>query len=466
MDDQRSFAALSGDFNPLHLDPQVARRTVIGRVAVHGVHTLLWALDRLCADDPSVTALRSLRAKFDAPIALGRTVGLRIERPARGGVKLVVVGDDGADALVAVVETAPRPAGAWRGRTEPPVPVCENPSIDDLPGLSGSLALVLPSGLEALFPHLARAFDGPQIAALLASTRLVGMVCPGLHSIFSELRLRFEDAPPAEVMDHRVTHWDPRFGLVEIGVAGSAFEGRIRAFRRPEPVRQPSFAELRSSVPPAVAADAFAGQKALVIGGSRGLGELTAELLASGGADVAVTYHTGEADARRLVGEAAEAGLSMTAHPFDVLSPSFADFADAPPTHLYVFASPRIPVGIVGRFDVAAFERLCAHYSVGLARLAQAFATAFPNRPCTVWFPSTMFLDDGEKKFAEYRAAKACAEETAAVLATTFAKMRFLSARLPRLPSDQTRSLVDVEVADPVETLVRELLAVAAAGRP
>lgn len=47
MADQSFFARLSGDFNPIHLDPLAARRTRAGDTVVHGVHMLAWSLDRL-----------------------------------------------------------------------------------------------------------------------------------------------------------------------------------------------------------------------------------------------------------------------------------------------------------------------------------------------------------------------------------------------------------------------------------
>src|SRR5438093_7142373 len=47
--DQERFAELSGDFNPLHLDPVQARRELFGDVVVPGVHGVLDALDRYVA---------------------------------------------------------------------------------------------------------------------------------------------------------------------------------------------------------------------------------------------------------------------------------------------------------------------------------------------------------------------------------------------------------------------------------
>ena len=44
-DNQESFATLSGDWNPLHVDEEIARRTLAGSTVIHGIHGVLWALN-------------------------------------------------------------------------------------------------------------------------------------------------------------------------------------------------------------------------------------------------------------------------------------------------------------------------------------------------------------------------------------------------------------------------------------
>ena len=56
--DQARFAAVSGDRNPVHLDPVLARRTPAGAPVVHGVHLLLWGLDALARAERALPPMR------------------------------------------------------------------------------------------------------------------------------------------------------------------------------------------------------------------------------------------------------------------------------------------------------------------------------------------------------------------------------------------------------------------------
>ena len=58
----------------------------------------------------------------------------------------------------------------------------------------------------------------------------------------------------------------------------------------------------------------LAGRRALVTGGSRGIGAATARLLARAGADVAITYRTRQADAEAVAAEIAALGRRASVH--------------------------------------------------------------------------------------------------------------------------------------------------------
>lgn len=79
-DHVRAFAELSGDYNPLHFDPEFAARTKFGRLVVQGGLTtgLLHALVAMDMPGPG-TVFLSQNWKFTAPVYIGDTIAARAE---------------------------------------------------------------------------------------------------------------------------------------------------------------------------------------------------------------------------------------------------------------------------------------------------------------------------------------------------------------------------------------------------
>ena len=73
INDQRDFAQLSGDWNPIHVDPIQARRLLFGEPVVHGIHLVLWALERL-AGAAQIAALSVTTAGGDQSPAGPRSI--------------------------------------------------------------------------------------------------------------------------------------------------------------------------------------------------------------------------------------------------------------------------------------------------------------------------------------------------------------------------------------------------------
>ena len=193
-EDQLSFAALSGDFNPIHVDAVAARRLMFGRPVVHGVHAVLWAMDQLLAthfaDRATALCIRTLSVEFRSPMLVDDSIGLTIVRQASGSFQLDLSsnGNDAAGITLWIED-----AGASVVAVQPTLPERLAPR-ELAPGRvkisPGRLPLHLDPNLSAtLFPHLARLLDPAQFAALLATTRLVGMELPGLHSLYTGMEL-------------------------------------------------------------------------------------------------------------------------------------------------------------------------------------------------------------------------------------------------------------------------------------
>src|SRR5262249_52941521 len=92
--DSDAFARLSGDFNPLHIDPTRARRLIFGAAVPHGVHVLLGALDATFARLEHPLSMQSLRVAFLAPAKHVEPLTTRVSEAERGVVLITVLQDD------------------------------------------------------------------------------------------------------------------------------------------------------------------------------------------------------------------------------------------------------------------------------------------------------------------------------------------------------------------------------------
>jgi acyl dehydratase len=85
-ENQAMIYRLSGDFNPLHIDPAVARQGGFDRPILHGLATFGFAgravLASLCGNDPA--RIRRIDARFASPVYPGETIETEIWRETHG----------------------------------------------------------------------------------------------------------------------------------------------------------------------------------------------------------------------------------------------------------------------------------------------------------------------------------------------------------------------------------------------
>lgn len=456
--DQQLFAHLSGDVNPMHVDAVAARRLLTGRPVVHGVHTLLTVLERWPTSWPSTWRLD---ADFLNPLSVGDDLVYRFEHEA-GGTPQVLAEVSGLTVCRASVAAglATR-ASTIAGADVETLPLPAMPLDRDPASWTGrKLRMAMPAAdFSKNFPLTCQRLGERCVAAFALLSTFVGMVCPGLHSVFSSLSAEPGD-PDASSMHFRVRRYDPRFRIFLIDFDGP-LRGEIKAFLRAPAQVQASTASLRTLLRP----DEFSGTRHWVIGGSRGLGELVAKALAAGGAEVLLSFATGADDARRVVDDIAAAGApAAQARPLDLAQPGFGDWMqDAPwPDAVWYFATPRIFRKKAGLFDAALLDEFLCFYVRRFEELCQSLEQAAGDRHTLVFYPSTVFIDERPKGMTEYTMAKAAAEVLVDDLARSLRQVRPVSQRLPRLATDQTAGLFSASGpsnADVMVPLLRGLLA-------
>jgi acyl dehydratase len=454
-EDQERFAAFSGDRNPIHLDAVAARRTQAGAPVVHGIHLLLWCLDSVARVLPDLASLATLRVRFEELVYVGDPVetvvlqygpkGLRVDLRARGLVVVRLSGTFGPLRPGSADDADDLPT------LRPQIPAdCK---LEELTGRRGRVGFACePDRAATQFPDITGLWGARRVSALACTTYLVGMVCPGLHSIFGGLSLSAcEDISGADAIDFRVTATDARFRVARIAVSGGGLIGSVESFARLPPVAQASMSEVARHVAPGE----FAGAAALVVGGSRGLGELTAKLLAAGGARVTVTYASGQADALRVRNEIIDRSGRCEILPYDVLldaKPQLEGIELAFDT-LYYFATPLIYRKQSAVFDIERFDQFNRFYSRGFYEVCDFLAQQRPNG-ISAFYPSSVFVGDESNDMTEYAMAKGAAEILCAHMVKARRSLAITVRRLPRLSTDQTASLTEMETADPLDIML------------
>jgi NAD(P)-dependent dehydrogenase (short-subunit alcohol dehydrogenase family) len=277
---------------------------------------------------------------------------------------------------------------------------------------------------------------------LLATSQIVGMACPGLHSLFAGLAISCDPKIlPEGALAYAVGKTDARFRSLQIDIAGSGIAGRLDAFARPAPPTQPAMAEISARI----AGKPFAGRKSLIVGGSRGLGEVTAKIVAAGGGRAVITYRESADQAERVSAEILGAGGQCDVMRYDALKPAGAQLQQLGAVDCaYYFATPRIFQRKSALYEPERLRAFLSVYADGFFDLCSALAR---GGNVAVFYPSTVAIDETVSGTAEYAMAKMAGEILAGHLNEFMSEIRVICRRLPRILTDQTAT-VGVASAD------------------
>src|SRR5574338_1231422 len=101
------YAAASGDFNPIHIDPRVGRAAGYSGAILQGMCTFSWLSDACVAYLGDPARLRRIRARFTKPVQVGDVIRFRGRCVAIEGTALRLEIDatnqDGQDVLKGAV---------------------------------------------------------------------------------------------------------------------------------------------------------------------------------------------------------------------------------------------------------------------------------------------------------------------------------------------------------------------------
>jgi NAD(P)-dependent dehydrogenase (short-subunit alcohol dehydrogenase family) len=464
-DDQLAFARLSQDRNPMHLDANFARRTQAGAPVVHGIHTLLWAMDTVLRS--FAFDIQNIKVRFQQPLYPGEIARTEIRSRTETAVTIEVLA---AGTVIAAIKLSSE-SGKLSGASARPIAAAPQQIANpvDIPfeqwaNQTGAVT-TSPSDDEiaALFPALSNSIGVSAVHALLATSHVVGMACPGLHSLFAGLDVSRDPASDrARTLGYAVSKTDARFRSLQIEVAGSGITGRLDAFARHPPATQPGMTAISAHV----AKGAFAGQRALIVGGSRGLGEVTAKIIAAGGGYPVISYRDGKREAEAVAADIRAAGGQCDVIHYDALDPAGSPLDGIGAVDsCYYFATAKIFQRKSALVEPEKLRTFLSYYADGFYNLCTALT---PNRggKIGVFYPSTVAIDEATSTTAEYAMAKAAGEVLAKYLNEFLPTVHVVSRRLPRIMTDQTATIGVARALDALDVMLPIVYEVQTIARP
>tara|TARA_B100000886_G_scaffold315978_1_gene254295 strand:- start:1493 stop:2896 length:1404 start_codon:yes stop_codon:yes gene_type:complete len=430
------FASASGDFNPMHVDPIYARRLITGKQTVHGMFLILLALENYYLKHTHVPS--QIKAFFQKPTLVGDEVEFFFERDNMettifirselGQVASILMTGEGIKNDRSIPNNRPRKQSI------------KNNSFSELKDQVGKLTVMaLHHDLKLKFPNVSLNLGSHSVATIMSFSKLVGMSIPGLHSIFTGFKIKF-GVTNVQPLSWRVTRHISPNAPIQISLEGENTFSQIDAFMRPAPVIQPSLLEVQD----VTNSMAYAGQRALIIGGSRGLGELVAKFVVAGSGNVCITYANGKSDAIKIQTELNQKREACKVSRLNVTCLNNVEdlLRSFKPTHLYYFATPPIRNNNQ-TYNSRLYQEYVSIFVDAFTDLVRLIASNI-SEPIHIFYPSTIFIESTPRGFSEYTTAKKVGEAQCKILEAEYQNLQIHSKRLPPMNTDQTSSLTKI----------------------
>jgi hypothetical protein len=131
------------------------------------------------------------------------------------------------------------------------------------------------------------------------------------------------------------------------------------------------------------------------------------------------------------------------------------------PTQVYYLSTPVIFRRKSATFNQRRFQEFLTFYVTAFCELCRELRSQF-EKEISIFYPSSVYIDARPEGMTEYAMAKAAGEVLCADIQSFESPGQIIVRRLPRLPTDQTASLLKIETAEPISVIlpiIREVYA-------
>ena len=437
IEDQKIFSEFSGDINPIHLSEEYSRKTQPGEPIVHGINTFLWALDSYFKFNK--LTYKNIAIKFLQPIHLNEEVFCYFYP----NEKKIEVSKDDIKYLSLIFNNYESIQKITKYKKTSKKLTINNYDINDLISIKESETVIdyphsaSPINASKLFPNLDNILGINYICEIAALSSIVGMILPGLHSIFVSLKIELGRKNVQNSNTIKIIKADKRFQIVDIKAAAENTNSLIRAIVRAKPVEiisSDALSKLLNS-------ERNINKNILVIGGSRGLGSITVKILSLLGCAVTFTYAKGKEDAMRLKDEISHFNKNIHCIKYDINTTDIKELYKFSPEYIFYFPTPKIFVKRKKSFEDSLYKNFQFYY---VEAFQQIFKKSVNSGVKGIFYPSSIAIEDSAVEMPEYVKAKIEGENLCKKLSDK-GNTNILVKRLPRTHTDQTATNLNIK---------------------
>ncbi len=445
--DQDIFSQFSGDKNPIHLDANEARKTVSGECIVHGIHAILWMFE--CFIGRQNYFFNCFDISFLHFIRINEIVFCNFDIKNN----CITLTNEENIILIQIKCTEQisntkleKNSGLLNFNNQIDLPkkleindIVEGENIDKFYGGKEKYGRVL-------FSKLINKINSNIIFEIALLSNLVGMQIPGLNSLLYECKISFSETNKYQSCNIKTI--DKRFKFVKLKYQGINFNSLITAFFRPTSKPILKCHEIKRTKESNIK---LSGKKALIIGGSRGIGAWVAKILAINAIDVTITYKSGKLEAEEILNDiSCENKNNCNLVELDITKVDDYKKLIHRYDYFYYFATPKIFVKKSSEFDSKLFEHFNLFYCNAFKTISELL---IKNGVRKILFPSTVAIDKPIIELKEYIEAKKNGEKTCDYLKNKY-KIEVFNPRIDRVLTDQTTSVMPVNSEEPLNIAI------------
>lgn len=447
----KAFMEVSHDRNPIHTDISYARRTFFGETIFYGMGTVLIALS-FWAKGRSFRLL-SIQGSFHHPLQEGHSYSIEIaEEDSKVSAKILDHGTLMSKIIWKAVLGNNNSAKTKLSKADfsPLLKAYDPAQIQIIPdSRKYKLNIKALNKLKDFFGLSPQQIPISQLTALLWASYFVGMECPGRRALFSEFTFDFLESREFRVFEainlkslHHKT-----FDLIEIsGMATNLRSLKLSAYRIPKianyPITKVAYLIGKSSK--------LKGKNIFISGSARGFGSVLSKALALQGATIllncrkindSVLQTEREIHSIGGVCRIVEANLSLetSIEPVRKIVSDYKGGLD----WIINNASPKIPFR---KFKEQTTKDFLSFVEESLSITLNTCYSLLPilNEGGWIFGISSEYLNHPKPGFSHYLASKSALEALLLGLAQEYPKNNFAFFRSPRMLTDQTNLVADL----------------------